>query len=127
MNASTARIDATIVPPSCVMSISLRRSKTSAATPLTSEKKMIGTHAHEPDHPERQPLARGRDEQRDVPENRRLLHERSGKRHEEADPQQPEVAVAQRARVREQSRGHGEARQDTAAGFGPSAHGLSTA
>ena len=59
MNASAARIDATIVPPSCVMSISLRRSKTSAATPLTSENKMIGTTRTSPTIPSASPLCAG--------------------------------------------------------------------
>ena len=50
----------------------------------------------ETDQAERQRLPARRGEERDVPEDRRPLHHRARHRHELAQPQQPEVPVAQR-------------------------------
>jgi hypothetical protein len=52
-------------------------------------------HANEADHAEREAAAPRRDEQRDVPQQRGLLHERAGKRNGEANPEQPEIPVAE--------------------------------
>ena len=51
---------------------------------------------HEPDHAERQPLAIRRRQQRDMPQQRRVLHVRAGEREQEPDPEQAEVAMLER-------------------------------
>ena len=52
--------------------------------------------ADQADEAEREPFPLRRDEQRDVPQQRRVLHHRAGEGDEQTDPDQPVVAVLQR-------------------------------
>jgi hypothetical protein len=51
--------------------------------------------AYQADEPERERLPLGRHQQRHVPEQRRVLHHRSGEREQQPNPQQPEVPMLQ--------------------------------
>ena len=86
LNASRASPIATIAEPVCVISISRRRSQASATTPLIIEKTMIGNDPDEADRAEREALLAGLDEQRHVPQQRRVLHERAGERQRAGRP-----------------------------------------
>jgi hypothetical protein len=82
-----------------VTSMTRRRSKLSATTPLTIENAMMGRMRTAPVMPNASPRASGGTRIGHVPENGRVLHHAAGHRHELAQPQEPEVAMAERGDV----------------------------
>ena len=91
MKAASAA--ATAAEPVWVNSISRRRSQASASTPATRENTTTGSDAGQAHQPKRETAPLRRHEQRDVPQNRRVLHERSGERGEQAEPDETKVAM----------------------------------